>query len=179
MKWKNRLTNYNFWISIVSAVLLIMQAFEFQFDIAYINEIATAVLGLLVVIGIISDPTKTYNQTDAKKEDNPKENSVKEEDKVTEKPSELETLEMPIETENKSDYGYNKDDFQALINKISQDISENFIKIKEMQNNIVNDFNLQKNAKIDNENSNSTEEQESKIETPAETIVPTHINIVN
>ena len=59
MNWKNRFTNYNFWISIVSAVLLILQAFKFQFDIVYINEIATAVLGLLVVIGIINDPTKT------------------------------------------------------------------------------------------------------------------------
>lgn len=56
---KNRLTNYNFWISMVSAVLLIFQAFDLQFDIEYINEIVTAVLGLLVVIGIISDPTKS------------------------------------------------------------------------------------------------------------------------
>ena len=64
MNWKNRFTNYNFWISIVSAVLLILQAFEFQFDIMYINEIATAVLGLLVVIGIINDPTKTSVKTD-------------------------------------------------------------------------------------------------------------------
>ncbi len=59
MKWKNRLTNYNFWVSMVSAVLLVLQAFDIQFDIAYINEIATAVLGLLVVIGIINDPTKS------------------------------------------------------------------------------------------------------------------------
>ena len=59
MNWKNRLTNYNFWISIVSAVLLILQAFKFKLDIMYINEIATAVLGLLVVIGIINDPTKS------------------------------------------------------------------------------------------------------------------------
>lgn len=66
MNWKNRLTNYNFWISIVSAVLLILQAFEFHFDIMYINEIATAVLGLLVVIGIINDPTKSVQ----KKEEN-------------------------------------------------------------------------------------------------------------
>ena len=43
----------------VSAVLLIFQAFDLQFDIEYINEIVTAVLGLLVVIGIISDPTKS------------------------------------------------------------------------------------------------------------------------
>ena len=59
MSWKNRLKNYNFWISIFSAVLLILQALKIEFDIAYVNEIFTAVLGLLVVIGIISDPTRT------------------------------------------------------------------------------------------------------------------------
>lgn len=59
MKWKNRLTNYNFWISIVSAVLLILQNFDVHFDIANFNEIVTGVLGLLVVIGIINDPTKS------------------------------------------------------------------------------------------------------------------------
>lgn len=64
-KMKNRLTNYNFWISMVSAVLLILQAFDIQFDIAYINEIVTAVLGLLVVIGIISDPTKSSTKTNS------------------------------------------------------------------------------------------------------------------
>lgn len=59
MKWKNRLTNYNFWVSMVSAVLLVLQACDIKFDIAHFNEIVTAVLGLLVVIGIINDPTKT------------------------------------------------------------------------------------------------------------------------
>lgn len=63
MNWKNRLTNYNFWISIVSAVLLILQAFNIEFDVNYINEIITAVLGLLVVIGIINDPTKNGSKT--------------------------------------------------------------------------------------------------------------------
>ena len=46
MNWKNRLTNYNFWISIFSAALLILQALKIEFDIAYVNEIFTAVLGL-------------------------------------------------------------------------------------------------------------------------------------
>ena len=58
MNWKNRLTNYNFWISIFSAALLILQALKIEFDIAYVNEIFTAILGLLVVIGIVSDPTR-------------------------------------------------------------------------------------------------------------------------
>ena len=60
MKWKNRLTNCNFWVSIVSAALLVMQNFNVQFDINNFNDIITAVLGLLVVIGIINDPTKSY-----------------------------------------------------------------------------------------------------------------------
>ncbi len=67
MKWKNRLTNYNFWISIVSATLLILQAFNIKLDIANINEIVTALLGLLVVIGIINDPTKSAKDTELTK----------------------------------------------------------------------------------------------------------------
>lgn len=68
MKWKNRLTNYNFWISIVSATLLILQAFNIKLDIANINEIVTALLGLLVVIGIINDPTKSGKDAENAKE---------------------------------------------------------------------------------------------------------------
>lgn len=64
MKWKNRITNYNFWISIVSATLLILQAFNIKLDIANINEIVTALLGILVVIGIINDPTKSAKDTE-------------------------------------------------------------------------------------------------------------------
>ncbi len=67
MKWKNRLTNYNFWVSIVSALLLVLQACDIKFDVAHINEIITAVLGLLVVIGIINDPTKTNETKTAQK----------------------------------------------------------------------------------------------------------------
>lgn len=89
MKWNNRLTNYNFWISLVSAVLLILQAFDLQFDVAYANEIVTAVLGLLVVIGIINDPTKSSVKTEHKSENK------------TETPSEtpalnVESIQQPI-----------------------------------------------------------------------------------
>ena len=66
MNWKNRLTNYNFWVSIVSAVLLILQALKIKVDFIYVNEVSTAILGLLVVIGIINDPTKS-TKTSVKK----------------------------------------------------------------------------------------------------------------
>ena len=133
MKWKNRLTNYNFWISIISAALLILQAFKFEFDIAYINEISTAVLGLMVVIGIISDPTKTYSS---------QENLIKEQKKgllnetstATADKKEQEIIELPIEAENKSVDDNIENDFQILMNKISADINDNLARINEISN---------------------------------------------
>ena len=98
MNWKNKLTNYNFWISIVSAVLLILQAFDINFDIAYINEIVTAVLGLLVVIGIISNPNKT-NSTD-----NSANSTVQETEEKADENIDTVASEMPAdEKENVSD----------------------------------------------------------------------------
>ena len=98
MNWKNKLTNYNFWISIVSAVLLILQAFDINFDIAYINEIVTAVLGLLVVIGIISNPNKT-NSTD-----NSANSTVQEPEEKADENIDTVASEMPTdEKENISD----------------------------------------------------------------------------
>ena len=116
MKWKNRLTNYNFWISIISAVLLILQAFKINFDIAYINEIATAVLGLLVVIGIISDPTRSVS-------------SPANEQTQTSAPETINhavtpTDNIPNKEQDEADYVDLQNDFKALIAQISHDIAQ-------------------------------------------------------
>ncbi len=160
MKWKNRLTNYNFWISIVSAVLLIFQAFDFQFDLAYVNEIATAVLGLLVVIGIISDPTKSASETtlnsscensgevatteinnDANNElvlseSNTLENSVNVSNENTHDESMDNKNEniIPIDSENETNTDTGKNDFEVLIEKIKSDLLD---KIDELSKNII------------------------------------------
>lgn len=152
MKWKNRLTNYNFWISIISAALLILQAFKFEFDIAYINEIATAVLGLMVVIGIISDPTKTYssqeNVTKNSSKETPQEGTKKEE---VAKRDEADVIQLPIETEIKSVDDNVENDFQILMNKISADISENLAKINELSNSIKRDMVFTQNNVVEND----------------------------
>jgi len=130
MNWKNRLTNYNFWISIFSAVLLILQALKIEFDIAYVNEIFTAVLGLLVVIGIISDPTKTMvKSNDTKKQSTEQENKNKETSKDAIKDS-AEEKTLPITEKNETDNVGAKNDFQIILNKISNDLDE---KIKELE----------------------------------------------
>lgn len=66
-----RLKNYNFWISLVSAILLIVQnVFNIKLDVAYINEITSTVLGILVVVGIINDPTKIKHCDESKSDTN-------------------------------------------------------------------------------------------------------------
>ena len=124
MNWKNRLTNYNFWISIFSAMLLILQALKIEFDIAYVNEIFTAVLGLLVVIGIISDPTRTT----VKAEENRKQ-EIKTETK--EEIKETENENIPNDEKNETDFVDIQTDFQTLLNKISTDIDEKMLSLTE------------------------------------------------
>ena len=123
MNWKNRFTNYNFWISIFSAVLLILQALKIEFDFLYVNEIFTAVLGLLVVIGIINDPTRTTVKTTEKTE------------KTTTEKSETPKETLPIKQENEVDNVNNENgvetvldtsNIQAIVEKISYDLDKKF-----------------------------------------------------
>lgn len=144
MNWKNRLTNYNFWISLVSAVLLIMQAFNFEFDIANLSEIATALLGLLVVIGIISNPTKSNSQSKA--EDTKQTNSNSNDQKQSAESNVLtgDTKEsvdsMPSHKQNEDNSSACKDDFKVLIEKISSDIAVETGIMKENVANVVNEI---------------------------------------
>ena len=124
MNWKNRLTNYNFWISIFSAVLLILQALKIEFDIAYVNEIFTAVLGLLVVIGIISDPTRTTVKSTTEKKCEKAENETKQDGNVEEK------IALPIIEKDETDHLNIQDDFKTVLEKISADLET---KVKEMK----------------------------------------------
>lgn len=124
MKWRNRLTNYNFWISMVSAILLLFQAFDFEFDILYVNEILTAILGLLVVVGIISDPTKTMVET---KTETTEKKEPKASDSTDELDSKIESSKeqeiMPNVEENEINTGIVENDLQTIINKIATDLS--------------------------------------------------------
>ena len=54
---KGKFRNYGLWISIISAVLMLLQAMGLKFDLPYVNEIITSILGVLVTLGIISNPS--------------------------------------------------------------------------------------------------------------------------
>lgn len=202
MNWKNRLTNYNFWISLVSAVLLILQAFNFEFDIANLSEIATALLGLLVVIGIISNPTKTNSES---KKDETKSSQKESEKSAENKPVEdkentlKETLDgMPSGEQDAYNSGAGEDDFEVLIDKISADIATQMGAKKENIVSVVNeivktyeegdfmldtqDINLEDIAEKTIDNSSievETEEPIEKINTSDETVEQVEENIVD
>lgn len=149
MKWKNRLTNYNFWISIVSAILLIFQAFNLELDIAYINEIATAVLGLLVVIGIISDPTKSYTPSKENKEENKEEVETNQISAEASEGTVKETENSANTNNNKTENVdfFNQSHFQAIIDKISEEL-----------NNKLNSASVAEHTSIDSEAEEIVEE---------------------
>ncbi|MFI3546853.1 phage holin [Mammaliicoccus sciuri] len=63
INWKVRIKQKSFWIAIISAILLFVQQVSgvFDYDITVytdqITNIVNSVLGVLVLLGVIQDPT--------------------------------------------------------------------------------------------------------------------------
>ena len=53
-KWKN----YGFWVSLVSAVILLVQTLGVEISTAEVMEIVNPILAILVALGVISDADK-------------------------------------------------------------------------------------------------------------------------
>ena len=65
MKIKERMKNAGFWVSILSALFLILGAFGVQIADATADTVISIVCSVLVVFGIVSDPTKGVGYLDA------------------------------------------------------------------------------------------------------------------
>ena len=61
---KEKFRNYGLWIRLISAVLMILQSMGLKFDLPYINEVITSILGVLVALGIISNPSDGTGYSD-------------------------------------------------------------------------------------------------------------------
>lgn len=66
MKIKERIKSYSFWISLASAVFLVIkvlgQKFGFSVDETLFNDIITSMCSILVILGIIVPPGSSNNQ---------------------------------------------------------------------------------------------------------------------
>ncbi len=68
MTIKDKLKSYNFWITLVSAIILFLQVFgekfNFKIDSNFIIDVTTALCSVFVVLGIISVPKSKTTKTD-------------------------------------------------------------------------------------------------------------------
>lgn len=68
---KEKLRSYNFWLSVISAILVALSTINGELNIPYIDKVLTAVLGVFAVSGIVSKP-KTDGIDDKPQEDEEK-----------------------------------------------------------------------------------------------------------
>lgn len=146
MNFLKKLKSSNFWVSMISAVILILQAvFNVDIKTEYLNQIILGILGLLVMSGIVTDTAS--NEMTVKQSvdiDSVKEslnnmftqisatlqtditNMISQFEKVnTTQTSTLETKNETTQTQNKTN------DVKNEINK-TEDISSNEIKIEDL-----------------------------------------------
>lgn len=65
MKFLQKLKSSNFWVSMISAVVLILQAvFNVDIKTEYLSQIIMAMLGVLVMTGIVSDSPNSETKKD-------------------------------------------------------------------------------------------------------------------
>lgn len=57
MDFKSRLRNYGLWVSVASLVLLVLQSLGITITPEQYNEIVNTILGILVMLGILNNPT--------------------------------------------------------------------------------------------------------------------------
>ncbi|MFE4202156.1 holin [Aneurinibacillus aneurinilyticus] len=65
----NRWRNYGLWTAIAALILLVLQSFGIEIDVGRYNDIVTAVLGVLALAGVISNPMNGRGFTDTKTQD--------------------------------------------------------------------------------------------------------------
>ena len=68
---KAKLKSYEFWGSVISAVMVVLQSISLKFDVPYIQEVVMGFLGVLAVAGIVKkkDPPTDDPIEDSQEED--------------------------------------------------------------------------------------------------------------
>ena len=117
----SKFKSYNFWVKMVSAVVLILRIvlnkFGYELDSAFVLDIATLVAGVLVILGIINEPTGVTVSFNENMEGNGVEENSSEvlKEKVKEKLSEVESIFTSFGASDKSAIKKRLDDIDNFI----------------------------------------------------------------
>lgn len=65
---KEKLKSKRFWITLVGAVIVLLQAIGLKVDVPAVNEIVTAICSIGIVLGVIIEDTKPKNTQESESE---------------------------------------------------------------------------------------------------------------
>ena len=66
---KEKLRNKGFWLGLIGAVIMFLQAIGIKVDVPAVNEIISALMAILVVLGVVTNSTaEDGEQEDGQKE---------------------------------------------------------------------------------------------------------------
>lgn len=66
---KEKIKTKSFWLSVVAAVVLVLQNVGLKIDVPYINQIVESLCALMIVLGIFTAPSPTKKADDSDKKD--------------------------------------------------------------------------------------------------------------
>lgn len=108
MNLKDRAKTYSFWVSLTSAIILILKVigskFGFEVDAVFVSDLVTSMCSVLVLLGIIVSPTSKQNLT---------------QNEVLTKPVEQTIQEQTTETQPEE-----KQENSLIINKMPETVEE-------------------------------------------------------
>ena len=65
---KEKLKSKRFWLTLVGAVIVLLQAIGLKVDVPAVNEIVTAICSIGIVLGVMIEDTKPKNTQDSESE---------------------------------------------------------------------------------------------------------------
>ncbi len=163
MTIKDKLKSYNFWITLVSAIILLLQVFgekfNFKIDSNFIIDVTTGLCSIFVVLGIISVPKAKTTKTDIRfVEPNYTELSEQISNQLMQK---INNISLAEKVQNQDEKCL-KEDKNSTIETVTENAVENDNETEQEIENLnqsdtkeeANDNNIQENIK-ENENQNS------------------------
>ena len=168
MKLKEKIKSYSFWVSIASAIILILKVlgsrFGFTIDESMASDLFTALCSVLVLLGIIVVPNPQNAQTAQKQDTNEK--------KVVNEKPELDGNIVLADSLDKAQYTENEqtfvqDETTKAIDDQQSDIKEPDF---EQPDNLVDDTQIETVSEIQNISETTTEDTGITNEIPCENI---------
>lgn len=163
MKIKDRIKTYNFWISLASAIFLIINAigskFNFKLDESIFSDIFTAICGILVLLGILVPPSNPKSLEQKNKEflENASEDLLETENKNDAETDSEKTQNESEDNKNLINFNENKEIFIKDLSFEDKNLNQENSSLTEINEMTQSAENINENILTENLKSNENE----------------------